>query len=78
MTEFRPDYTDKMERPASVLKQAWNPDFTSVGFVLWIPACAGMTNRSKAEGLNSSKVEAVSLIRPNQTLFVRSDTRYYN
>ena len=63
MTEFRPDYTDKMERPASGLNQARNPDFTSVGFVLWIPAEVGMTNRSKAEGLSSSRVKAVSLIR---------------
>jgi hypothetical protein len=32
-----------------------DPDFTSVGFVLWMPACAGMTNRSKAEGLSFSR-----------------------
>jgi hypothetical protein len=28
-----------------------DPDFTLISFVLWIPACAGMTNRGKAEGL---------------------------
>jgi len=45
-----------------------DPDSTSVGFVLWIPACAGMTNQSKAEGFSSSRAQRSNLFGKYQAL----------
>jgi hypothetical protein len=33
-----------------------DPDSASVGFVLWMPAYAGMTNRKRPAGLGSSSL----------------------
>jgi hypothetical protein len=53
-----------------------DPDSTSVGFVLWIPACAGMTNRSKAEGLSSSRGAAATWQSLAIYLYVKRLPRY--
>ena len=49
--DFNPDW----RRAGALASTGRDPDFTSVGFVLWMPAFAGMTNRSKAADLSSSK-----------------------
>jgi hypothetical protein len=44
-----------------------DPDFNSVGFVLWMPAYAGMTNRKRPTDSSSSRAQRSNLTNQSQS-----------